>query len=87
MADTEENDTAPGQYLWDWIESDMARRLELKPELILDLINGEVEVTPDLARRLEEVTGTPTQVWLAREAAHRQSMEELMRRALTESHE
>ena len=61
---------APGVTIKEQIESrglsqkEFAVRLGLSEKHVSRLINGRVELTPNVALRLESVLGVPAQFWL-----------------------
>ena len=63
----------PGESLAEEIECigmtqrELAKRLDMSPQEIGELIRGEMAVTQDIAEKLEEVLGSPASLWLGLE--------------------
>lgn len=45
-------------------ESILAEKLNLSIEILERLLNGNLEITPDIAKRLEETFNIPQSFWL-----------------------
>ena len=52
-------------------QKEFSSRMEMSEKHISNLINGEVQLTPDVAMRLEMVLGLPARFWLNLEAIYR----------------
>lgn len=48
--------------------------MDMSEKHISKLINGEVQLTPDIAVRLEVVLGVPAQFWSKLEAIYREKL-------------
>jgi HTH-type transcriptional regulator/antitoxin HigA len=74
---------APGETLQELLEErgmsqrDLARRSGLSPKHINRLLHGLVPLSPDVAVRLERVTGTPAHFWNALEANYRSDLQRI----------
>ena len=55
-------------------QKEFADRMGMSQKHISHLINGEVQLTPDMALRLEMVLGVPTQFWNNLEAVYREKL-------------
>ena len=70
----------PGETLRDTLEAlemtpaDLARRTGLSIKYIIQLVQGEVALTPDTALILEHATGVPARVWNSLEANYQQRL-------------
>lgn len=53
-------------------QKEFAERMDMSEKHISKLINGEVQLTPDVAVRLEMVLGVPAQFWSKLEAIYRE---------------
>lgn len=53
-------------------QKEFAVRMDMSEKHIIKLINGEVQLTPDVAVRLEMVLGVPAKFWNKLEAAYRE---------------
>jgi len=69
----EHNDTIafhPGYYIQEIIDAsdfareDFAQKLSTTPKCVNDLINGEQDITVDMATKLSEIFGTSVNYWL-----------------------
>lgn len=71
---------APGEFLQEWIEeegrgitqSDLAERLGVSRKHVNQILGGKASISPELALRLEHVTGIPCRAWLAYEALYQE---------------
>lgn len=54
--------------------ADFARRIEVSEDFLERLIAGRELMTPDLAERLESVTGSPKAFWTMLESKYRRSL-------------
>ena len=72
--------TPPGATIKEQLEDrglsqkDFAFRMDMSEKHISKLINGEVQLTPSAARRLEMVLGIPSSFWLSLEATYRDKL-------------
>lgn len=55
-------------------QKEFARRMDMSEKHISRLINGEVQLTPDMAMRLEMVLGIPAQFWSRLESVYREKL-------------
>ena len=55
-------------------QKDFAFRMDMSEKHISKLINGDVQLTPSMARRLEMVLGVPSGFWLSLEAMYRDKL-------------
>jgi HTH-type transcriptional regulator / antitoxin HigA len=75
--------TPPGEILRELLDEqgstqrDLARRADLSPKHVNQLIHGLVPLTADVAQRLEFVTGVPARMWNRLEADYRSDIERL----------
>ena len=56
------------------LQKEFAVRMDITEKHASKLINGEVQLTPDMAVRLENVLGVPTGFWLNLEAIYREKL-------------
>lgn len=60
----------PGYYVKDYIEErgitqeELAKRLQVSPKYVSDLVNGKINLTDEMVLRLSTVFGTSTNLWL-----------------------
>lgn len=55
-------------------QKEFAARMEMSEKHISRLVNGEVQLTPDVAMRLEMVLGLPARFWLNLEVIYREKL-------------
>ena len=55
-------------------QKEFALRMDMSEKHISKLINGEVQLTPDVAYRLEMVLGVPAKFWNNLEATYREKL-------------
>lgn len=55
-------------------QKEFAARMDLSEKHISKLINGEVQLTPEVAVRLEVVLGVPAKFWNNLEAVYREKL-------------
>lgn len=55
-------------------QKEFAARMDMSEKHISKLINWEVQLTPDMAVRLEVVLGVPAQFWIKLEAIYREKL-------------
>lgn len=55
-------------------QKEFAARMDMSEKHISRLINGEVQLTPDMARRLEMVLGLPAHFWSGLESLYREKL-------------
>jgi HTH-type transcriptional regulator/antitoxin HigA len=56
------------------LQNEFAIRMDISEKHISHLINGKVELTPDVALRLEYVLGIPSSYWMKLEASYREQL-------------
>ena len=72
--------TPPGATIKEQLEyrgmsqREFARRMDYSEKFISQLINGQVELTPNTAHRLEMVLGVPSAFWMSLEARYREKL-------------
>ena len=82
--------TPPGAAIKEQLErrgmtqKEFARRIGLSQKHVSHLINGTVQLTPEVAYRLEMVLGVPAGFWNNLEAAYREKLVELDHQAEVE---
>jgi HTH-type transcriptional regulator / antitoxin HigA len=75
--------TPPGETLRELLDEqgltqrDLARRSGLSAKHVNRLLQGLVALSPDVARRLEHVTGTPARLWNALEANYQSDLQRI----------
>jgi HTH-type transcriptional regulator/antitoxin HigA len=75
--------TSPGEALQDLMEEqglsqrDLARRADLSPKHVNQLLHGMVSLTPAVAQRLELVTGMPARMWNQLEALYQSDLQRI----------
>ena len=55
-------------------QKEFAARMDLSEKHVSKLINGEVQLTPEVALRLEMVLGVPAKFWNSLEAIYREKL-------------
>lgn len=72
--------TPPGATIKEQLEyrgmsqREFAKRMDYSEKFISQLINGQVELTPNTAHRLEMVLGVPSAFWMNLEACYREKL-------------
>ena len=56
-------------------EKDFAVKMGMSEEEIKNLLNGNMDITTDVAEKLEEVLGVPASFWNRFEAIYREKLE------------
>ena len=75
---------APGDFLQEWLDDtattqqEAADRLDCSRKHVNGIVNGRTPVTPDMALRLQRLTGIPVDTWLVYEAGYRADLERLL---------
>ena len=78
--------TSPGETLQDLMEEqgltqrDLARRADLSPKHVNQLLHGMVSLSPAIAQRLELVTGMPARMWNQMEALYQSDLQRIQAR-------
>lgn len=73
----------PGHYLQEWLtENEMTigeamHVLDIEPDVVLDLLNGNTELGASHAKQLAELTSIPTDSWLRYETQYQADMKRL----------
>lgn len=84
--------TPPGWTLEELLEeksmtqADLARRAELSPKLISQIIHGEAPISTETAIKLEPATGVPARVWQSLESSFREHEVRLMEEQDLDNH-
>ena len=67
----------PGEHLRDeltergWTVAQLAEMMGRPSHVVSEILEAQIEITPDLAQVLSAALGTSTQLWLNLEAAYR----------------
>lgn len=75
--------TSPGQTLQDLMDEqgltqrDLARRADLSPKHVNQLLHGLVSLSPAVAQKLELVTGMPARMWNQLEALYQSDLQRI----------
>jgi HTH-type transcriptional regulator / antitoxin HigA len=78
--------TSPGETLQDLMDEqgltqrDLARRADLSPKHVNQLLHGLVSLSPAVAQRLELVTGMPARMWNQLEALYQSDLQRIQAR-------
>lgn len=56
-------------------EKDFATKMDMRDEEIKNLLNGNMDITTNIAKKLEEVLGVPASFWNRLEAIYREKLE------------
>lgn len=56
-------------------EKDFATKMDMGDEEIKNLLNGNMDITTNIAKKLEEVLGVPASFWNRLEAIYREKLE------------
>ena len=84
--------TPPGWTLEELLEeksmtqADLARRAELSPKLISQIIHGEAPISAETAIKLEPATGVPARIWQSLESSFREHEIRLMEEQELDNH-
>lgn len=71
---------ATGDYIAEWMDgeginaAELARRLDVTPKRVDELLDGSAPLNPTLARSLSRVTGVPARLWELYEAGYRSDL-------------
>ena len=69
-----------GEFIQEWMNdngvnaADLARRLDVTPKHVSELVRAKVALTPEVAVGLERVTGVPAEHWSRLEATYRSDL-------------
>ena len=83
---------APGEFIQEWLDgnnvnaAELARRLDVTPKHVSELLSGKATVSPTLSLALERVTGTPARLWIRSEALYREDIARLAEQGHREGH-
>ncbi|MFC4755240.1 ImmA/IrrE family metallo-endopeptidase [Dietzia aurantiaca] len=78
---------APGEFIREWMDENsvnartLAHRLDVTEKHVSMLLSAKASLTPDMAVRLEAVTGTPAHIWNRYESLYRQDLVRIKRYA------
>lgn len=82
---------APGEFIQEWLDendvnaAELARRLDVTPKHVSELLSGKAPLSATLSLALERVTGTPAKLWNRSEALYREDLARLAERAKLEA--
>lgn len=65
-------------------QTELARRTDLSPKHISRVVNGHVQISTDVAIRLERATDVPARLWLSLEATYQEHLARLDESALAD---
>jgi len=74
---------APGEHIQEWLDdqginaAELARRLDVTPKHVSELLSGKAPLSATVALGLERVTGIPARIWNRFEAGYREDMARL----------
>jgi Plasmid maintenance system antidote protein len=74
---------SPGDFIQEWLEendvnaAELARRLDVTPKHVSELLSGKAPLSAVLSIALERVTGTPATLWNRTEAIYREDLARL----------
>ena len=74
---------SPGDFIQEWLEendvnaAELARRLDVTPKHVSELLSGKAPLSAALSIALERVTGTPAKLWNRTEAIYREDLARL----------
>ena len=74
---------APGEFIQEWLDendvnaAELARRLDVTPKHVSELLSGKAPLSAALSIALERVTGTPAKLWNRTEAIYREDLARL----------
>jgi len=74
---------APGEHIEEWLEehginaAELARRLDVTPKHVSELLSGKAPLSATIALGLERVTGIPARIWNSFEAGYREDLARL----------
>ncbi|GFG85746.1 helix-turn-helix domain-containing protein [Mycolicibacter algericus] len=85
---------APGEHIQEWLDehginaAELARRLDVTPKHVSELLSGKAPLSATVALGLERVTGIPARIWNRFEAGYREDLARLAEEdELTEQYE
>lgn len=74
---------APGEHIEEWLDehginaAELARRLDVTPKHVSELLSGKAPLSATVALGLERVTGIPARIWNRFEAGYREDLARL----------
>ncbi len=74
---------SPGDFIQEWLDendvnaAELARRLDVTPKHVSELLSGKAPLSAALSIALERVTGTPAKLWNRTEAIYREDLARL----------
>ncbi len=83
---------APGDFLQEWLDDTATTQQEAGDRLgcsrkhVNEIVNGRTPVTPEMALRLQRLTGIPADTWLVYEAGYRADLARLHDEELLATH-
>ncbi|BCN54849.1 ImmA/IrrE family metallo-endopeptidase [Prescottella equi] len=78
---------APGEHIQEWMDdhginaAELARRLDVTPKHVSELLSGKAPLSATVALGLERVTGVPARIWNNFEAGYREDLARLAEEA------
>ncbi len=82
----------PGETLAEEIEyigmthEELARKMDVSPKLIGDIIPGKEPITPDIATKLEGALGIPAHLWVSLERRYRLTKSQMEKKGKSPPH-
>ncbi|MCT2987751.1 helix-turn-helix domain-containing protein, partial [Propionibacterium freudenreichii] len=74
---------SPGEHIREWLDdhginaAELARRLDVTPKHVSELLSGKAPLSATVALGLERVTGIPARIWNRFEAGYREDLARL----------
>lgn len=74
---------SPGDHIKEWLDdhginaAELARRLDVTPKHVSELLSGKAPLSATVALGLERVTGIPARIWNRFEAGYREDLARL----------
>ena len=74
---------SPGNHIEEWLDdqginaAELARRLDVTPKHVSELLSGKAPLSATVALGLERVTGIPARIWNRFEAGYREDLARL----------
>ena len=71
---------SPGDHIEEWLDdqdinaAELARRLDVTPKHVSELLSGKAPLSATVALGLERVTGIPARIWNRFEAGYREDL-------------
>ena len=71
---------SPGDHIKEWLDdhginaAELARRLDVTPKHVSELVSGKAPLSATVALGLERVTGIPARIWNRFEAGYREDL-------------